>query len=247
MRKVGRSGLFAGAMAAAVMTMGAGPAVGQELTRYGKYTFGDVFNPVLLGNGPSFCGPCEPGPTVTQAAPHTAVLAARYRWSLAEGRFVSLGVEEVGATDHQGELRFKLPNAEDALDRVIVSVGGQPSNAILFLTTAACGGPRLCPLPRRLHAFTNLTQYLPGQDVYVTLTGATRGSVLDIAHEAYVGEGDGGIWVPVGDPHRVEVDPLGRATVIVSAADPGVYRAVARDRETGEESSVALFEVGGRR
>lgn len=113
MRKWGRGGLFSGAVVAAGLFLAAAePALAQ-----------DGYAPVLFGNGAAFCGPCEPAPTVTRAAPGTAVIAHRYRWSAEERTFQPVGVGEVGVTDHQGELRFAVPNAESALDKIVVSVG----------------------------------------------------------------------------------------------------------------------------
>src|SRR6185503_5211772 len=106
----------------------------------------------------------------------------------------------------------------------------------------ACVGPRLCPGPVPIHAFANSWRYLPGQPVVVTVTGLRPGSVVQIAQEEYAGEDGGSVWIP-GEATRGEVDALGTATVFLGAPGPGVYRALARDLETGQESTFALYEV----
>ena len=207
-----------------------------------------AYGPVLIGNGPSFCGPCEPGPTVTRAAPNSAVTALRYRWSVSAQRFELVAKLEVGFTDHQGELRFGLEQGPGSVDKVAVWVGDVLSEGFIFQTAPeGCGGPRLCPLPRRYHARTNATWYMPGQPVYGTVIGAARGTRLDFVQEEYVEDGEAQLWIPTGEPVSAEVDAIGQATVILEAASTGVYRVIARDRETGEESGATLFEVGGRR
>jgi hypothetical protein len=202
-----------------------------------------AFNPVLVGNGTSFCGPCQPGPTVLHGAPNSPVVALRYRWSADWRGFALVGKDEVGYTDHQGELHFTLEQGEGSLDKVVVAVGGAISNAALFLTNGGCSGPRLCPLPARVHAFANASAYLAGGPVLATITGAAPGAVVEIAQEQYVEDGDRPYWVPTGEPRRVEADALGQATAILEGAGPGVHRVIARDRETGEESSFGLYEV----
>ena len=224
---------FAGAMTAGLLLATGGPAAARE----------GAFTPVLLGNGPSFCGPCEPGPVVTRAAPDSAVVALRYRWSAEARGFELVSKEEVGVTDRQGELRFRLEQGKASLDKVEVWVDGALSDGFLFLTNGGCSGPLLCPLPRRVHALVNASAFLPGQGVTVTVAGAEPGGVLEVAPEEYVEDGDAAHWVPAGDPIQVDVDAHGHATAVLEAAGPGVYRAIAYDRETGEESSFALFEV----
>jgi hypothetical protein len=204
------------------------------------------FGAVLTGpGGGPFCGPCEPTPVLTRATPDSAVLALRYRWASAAGRFELVGKDEVGVTDHQGELRFALRQGPGSVDKVVVLVGGAVSNAFVFESADGCGGPQLCPLPRRFHAFVAFSSYLPGQAVIGTVSGADRGRVLAFAQESYLQEGDTGVWIPTGKPVFAEVDAVGQATVLFQAGDPGVYRVIARDPETGEESGTALFEVGG--
>jgi hypothetical protein len=228
--------VFLGAVAGLLLAS-AVPASARELPAAGS------FNPVLVANGTSFCGPCEPAPVILHAQPDSAVVALRYRYSAAWGSFELVAKDQVGATDHQGELRFTLPQGERSLDKVVVVVGDVVSNGILFLTNGGCTGPQLCPLPFRLHAFANASAYLAGAAVVTTVTGAAPGSVLEIAQERYVEEGDYPQWIPTGRPVVAEADALGRATVTLEGAGPGVFRAIARDRETGEESSFALYEV----
>jgi hypothetical protein len=232
MKRSTRGIVLSGAVAG--LLAGAGePALAREV----------AFNPVLVGNGTSFCGPCQPGPTVLHAAPNSPVVALRYRWSAEWNGFALVAKDEVGYTDHQGELRFTLEQGEAALDKVVVAVGGALSNAALFLTNGGCSGPRLCPLPFRLHAFASLSAYLAGGPVLATITGAAPGSTLDITQEQYVDDGDRPYWVPVTRPRATAADALGHAVAIFQGAGPGVYRLIARDRETGEESSFALYEV----
>jgi hypothetical protein len=202
-----------------------------------------AFNPVLVGNGTSFCGPCQPGPKVLHAPPDSPVVALRFRWSAADGAFALVAKLEVGTTDHQGELGFRLEQGEGSLDKVVVMVGGAFSNPTLFLTNGGCSGPRLCPLPFRLHAFANASVYLGGDPVVASVTGAEPGRVLAISQEQYVEEGDDPHWVPTARPVLTETDALGQATVVLEGAGRGVFRLIARDRETGEESSFALYEV----
>jgi hypothetical protein len=203
-----------------------------------------VFGPVLMGYAGPYCGPCQPTPVVTRAAPNSSVVALRYRWSAAERRFEAISKDEVGVTDHQGELRFTLPQGKGSVDKVSVWVGGVPSDQLLFLTRYGCAGPRLCPLPRRFHALANASAFLPGQAVLVTVGWVEPGRVLEVVQEEYLEDGDAQYWIPTGRPIPAEVDGLGHATVIAEAAGPGVYRVIARDRETGEESGFSLFEVG---
>lgn len=226
-------GVRAGAAVLGLMLAGALPAAAQV-----------PFGPVLFVNGPSFCGPCEPAPILTRAAAYSSVVALRYRWSSTAHRFELVSKQEVGVTDHQGELRFGLPNGPGSVDKVHVYVGGVLSEGILFESVEGCAGPRLCPSPRRYHARLNANAFLPGQQVVATVVGAPRGSRLDFAQEEYVEDGGTSFWIPVGEPISSEVNAIGQATVILEAADAGVYRVVARDRETGEESGPALFEVG---
>jgi hypothetical protein len=198
--------------------------------------------PVLIGNGTALCGPCQPTPVVIQGAAGSAVVAVRHRWSTELRSFQHVSTQEVGVTDHQGELRFSVEQAKASLDRLVVAVADGTSNTILFLTHGACAGPRLCPGPVPIHAFANSWRYLPGQGVVVTVTGARPGTVLEIAQEEYAGEDDGSVWIP-GEATHGEVDALGAATVVLPAPGPGVYRALARDPETGQESTFALYEV----
>lgn len=229
----GRRGLFSGGMVVAALVVAAADPSAAK----------DAFTPVLAANGPIFCGPCEPSPVVTRAAPESPVVVHRYRWAPEARSFQLVGGGEVGTTDHQGELRFTVPNAKDSLDKIVVSVGDLRSSGMIFLTNGGCGGPLLCPMPRPIHAVTNASAYLSGQAVFVTVTGAQPGTILDIVQEEYVVDGDVAQWIPTREPFAAEVDPLGRATVIQEAAWPGVYRAIARDRATGAESSFALYEV----
>lgn len=200
------------------------------------------FAPLLLGNGPAFCGPCEPAPLLTGAAPGAPVVALRYRWSAKAHAFELASAREVGATDDRGELRFGLEQGQ-GLDKVVVEAGDSRSDGVLFLTNGDCGGPLLCPLPIRVHVAANASAYEPGQGVVITVSGGEPGRVLDVSQEEYVAEGDSSRWVPVGEAASVRVDAHGHAAATVEAASPGVYRAIARDRETGEESGIALFEV----
>jgi hypothetical protein len=236
MNERGRAVWFTGALMLGVGVLSAGPAQAQD-----KFTVG--FTPVLAGNGPSFCGPCEPTPVVTRAAPQSPVVALRYRWSAETRHFALISKQEVGATDHQGELRFTLEQGKASLDKVAVVVGGRRSDGFLFLTNGGCSGPNLCPLPRRYHIAVNASAFLPGQHVVAAVSGAAPGQVVDVSHEAYVEDGEEPYWVPVSEPLVAEVDALGHAAATLEAVDPGVYRVIARDRETGEESSFALFEV----
>jgi hypothetical protein len=127
---------------------------------------------------------------------------------------------------------------------VVVWVKDGLSDGFVFESSDGCAGPRLCPVPRRFHAFVNASAFLPGQPVMTTVTGAIPGGVLDVVLEEFVQDGDVRQWIPTGKPIPVEVDGHGHGTAILEAAGPGVYRAVARDRETGEESGAPLFEVG---
>jgi hypothetical protein len=202
-----------------------------------------VFGPVLVGHAGPYCGPCQPTPVVARAAPNSPVMAVRYRWSAVARRFEPISKDEVGVTDHQGELRFTLPQGKGSVDKVSVWVGGVPSDQLLFLTRYGCAGPRLCPLPRRFHALANASAFLPGQAVLVTVGRADPGRVLEVVQEEYLEDGDAQYWIPTGRPVAGEVDGLGHATVMLEAAGPGVYRVIARDPETGEESGFSLFEV----
>jgi hypothetical protein len=235
------------AAAVALSAAVAGPAAAWEMFPGDPFP-GGVPSPILIGNGTNLCGPCEPGPVVLQGAPGSVVTALRYRWSPELRGFQPVDRQEVGVTDHQGELRFGLEQGRASVDKVIVAIADGTSNTILFLTHGACPGPRLCPGPVAMHTFANSSRYLPGQPVVVTLTGARPGSVLEIAQEEYAGEEDGGsVWIP-GEAIRVEVDALGGATAFFRAPELGVFRALGRDPETGLESSFALYEVaeGGR-
>jgi hypothetical protein len=225
---------FSGAAAAALL-LAAGPSSAEALTGA----------PVVAGiAGDPYCGPCEPRPLVTRAAPETTVVAQRYRWSPKARAFELISEDKVGVTDEQGELRFTVPQGEGSLDKVVVSAGGAASDGFIFLTRAACSGPRLCPLPRQFHAFANAAAYLPGQRVVVTVTGAEPGRLLDFALEQYAGDDEA--WPPAADPVKASVDVLGHAVAVFKAPEPGAYRAIARDRETGEESGSWLFEVNER-
>jgi hypothetical protein len=222
----------AGVLAAGALLAGAEPSWAREAGG----------GPVLAGGtGGPYCGPCEPRPLVTRAAPGTAVVALRYRWSTEARSFDLVSEEKVGVTDEQGELQFTVPQGEGSLDKVVVSTGGAFSEPFLFVTVAGCAGPRLCPLPRRLHAFANASAYLPGQPAVVTVSGAEPGSALVIVQEEYAGDGE--YWRPAGEPALVNVDALGHAVAVLKTAEPGAFRVVARDRETGEESDFGLFEV----
>jgi len=237
-RRASVRNLAAGVALSAVMA--ADPSAAWEMFPGGP-------SPVLIGNGTALCGPCEPTPLVVQGSAGSAVVALRYRWSPELRSFQGVSAQEVGVTDHQGELRFSLEQGEASVDKVIVAIADGTSNTILFLTHGACPGPRLCPGPVAMHAFANSSRYLPGQPVVVTLTGARPGSVLEIAQEEYAGEDGGSVWIP-GEAIRVEVDALGGATAFFRAPELGVFRAMGRDPETGLESSFALYEVteGGR-
>lgn len=228
--------------AAVALCSAADPAAAREL-----FPGGFSPGPVLIGNGTALCGPCQPTPVVVQGAAGSAVVAVRHRWSPELRSFQHVGTQEVGVTDHQGELRFSVEQGKASLDRLVVAVADGTSNTILFLTHGACVGPRLCPGPVPIHAFANSWRYLPGQGVVVTVTGARPGSVLEVAQEEYAGEDGGSVWIP-GEATHGEVDALGTATVVLRAPEPGVYRALARDPETGQESAFALYEVteGGR-
>jgi hypothetical protein len=200
--------------------------------------------PVLVGaGGGAYCGPCEPAPLVTRALPETAVVALRYRWSLETRTFQLLSEEKVGVTDQQGELRFTVAQGEGSVDKVVVSAGGLISEGFVFQTRGACAGPRLCPGPAPIHTFTNAVSYLPGRPVVVTAIGGEPGHVVDVALEEYAGED---AWAPVALPVGATVDALGHAVASFKAPSIGVYRAIVRDRETGQESGFGLFEVNER-
>jgi hypothetical protein len=232
MMKRQRGVWFSGVVMAAALLFAARPSPAQ-----------DGFGAVLTGNGGALCGPCRPMPVLTHAAPGSPVIALRYRWSAEARSFQPISKEYVGVTDDQGELRFGLKQGESSLDKVVVRVGGALSEGVLFVTHGECAGPRLCPLPRRYYAMLNASRYLTGQAVVVTVSGATPGQVLEFAIEEYVPEGSSESWLPASKPFTAEVDAQGQATVIVDAPGPGVYRGIARDLATGEESGFSVLEV----
>jgi hypothetical protein len=204
---------------------------------------GAFFTPVLTGNGGAFCGPCEPTPVLTSATPYATVVALRYRWSAAARGFELVSEEKAGVTDHQGELRFTVQQGEGSLDKLQVVVGRVPSDPFLFLTTGGCSGPYLCPLPRRLHALANASAYAPGGTVIATVRGAAAGAAVEVTQEEYIEEGEAPLWIPVSKPVTAVVDAHGHATALFEAPGPGVYRVIARDPESGDESSFSLYEV----
>ena len=114
------------ALAAGALLAGADPSWAREAGA-----------PVLAGGtGGPYCGPCEPRPLVTRAAPGSTVVALRYRWSADARSFELVSEEKVGVTDEQGELQFTVPQGEGSLDKVVVSTGGALSEPFLFVTRA---------------------------------------------------------------------------------------------------------------